>query len=279
MRNARPVDRFIDKVAVVTGGASGIGRALCEELARRKALVVVADISEEDAREVASTIIRHGGRAEAARLDVARPDEVQDLIARTVSQHGHLDFMFNNAGIGVVGEVRDLQLEHWHKIIDVNLWGVIYGTSAAYAVMIKQGFGHIVNTASLSGLIGCPTLASYTTTKMAVVGLSTSLRVEAADLGVKVSVVCPGYVQTAIFRKATYLNVRREYVLARLPFKKIAAEEAARLTVRGIERNRAIIVFPLYARFLWWLNRLHVGLGSSLGRRALKDFRAARIKS
>ncbi len=267
-----------DKVAVVTGGASGIGRALCEELARRKAIVVVADVDEEGARETAAAITRRGGRAEASGVDVSCSDEMQDLVARKVSQHGRLDFMFNNAGIAVVGEVRDLELEHWRKIIDVNLWGVINGTRAAYAVMVKQGFGHIVNTASITALISLPTLACYNATKMAVVGLSTSLRAEAADLGVKVSVVCPGGVQTAIFRRATYVNVRREYLLARMPFQNIAPAKAARVILKGVERNKAIIVFPYQARLLWWLNRLHFGLGSSIRRRLLRTFRAGRIE-
>jgi short-subunit dehydrogenase len=107
--------------------------------------------------------------------------------------------MLNNAGIALGGEVRDMDLEHWRRILDVNLWGVIHGTTAAYQVMVKQGFGHIVNTASLGGLIPEPMATAYATTKHAVVGLSTSLRAEAAELRVKVSVVCPGFVQTRTF--------------------------------------------------------------------------------
>ena len=265
-------------MAVVTGGASGIGRALCEELARRKAVVVVADVDEEGAREIATAITRRGGRAEAAGIDVSRSDRVQDLVARTVSLHGRLDFMFNNAGMAVVGEVRDLELEHWRRILDVNLWGVIHGTRAAYAVMIKQGFGHIVNTASIAGLVSLPTAAAYTATKMAVVGLSTCLRAEAADFGVKVSVVCPGGVQTAIFRKATYVSVRREYLLARMRFKRVAAEKAAQVILRGVERNKAIIVFPYQARLIWWLNRLHFGFGTLMSRGLVKTLRSGRVE-
>ena len=145
---------FQNQIAIVTGGASGIGRALCEELTRRGAVVAVADINYEGAQAVASAIAANGGRATAALLDVTRAENVERLVEDTVRTHGRLDYMFNNAGIGVAGEVRDLSLDHWRKCIDINLWGVIYGTTVAYAAMLRQGSGHIVNTASAAGLIG-----------------------------------------------------------------------------------------------------------------------------
>lgn len=267
---------FKDKVAIVTGGASGIGRALCEKLGQKGAVVIVADINTEEAQQVASAIIAAGGRAHAAHLDVSQADEVRNLIDKTASEHGRLDFMFNNAGIGVGGEVRDINLEHWRRVIDVNLLGVLYGTIAAYSLMVRQGFGHIVNTASLAGLIGYPTNIPYATTKYGVVGLSTSLRVEAADLGIKVSVVCPGYIQTNIWETSTILKANREDVLAQIPFKMMDAEKAARSILRGIVRNRAIIIFPFHARFLWWLNRLHPAICALLNRKRVKDFRVLR---
>lgn len=116
---------FENKVAIVTGGASGIGRALCEELSQRgAAIVVVADINADGAQQVASSIVAAGGRAGEAHLDVSRADQVQGLVDDTVSEHGRLDYMFNNAGIAMCGEVRDMDLEHWQRIVDINLWGV-----------------------------------------------------------------------------------------------------------------------------------------------------------
>lgn len=277
------MDCFKAKVAIVTGGASGIGRALCEELGQRGAEVIVTDINVAGARQVVSTIVTTGGRARAVYLDVSRAEDVQKLIDETASEHGRLDYMFNNAGIGIMGEMRDTSLEHWRRVIDVNLWGVIYGTTAAYSLMVRQGFGHIVNTASGAGLISVPTLASYTATKHAVVGLSTSLRPEAAGLGVRVSVVCPGVVQTGIFDAITLLGVWREdgparmnAMLTRTPFKLMSATRAARAILRGVARNQAIIIFPFHARLLWWLYRLHPALLAPGSRLMVKYFRTLR---
>ncbi len=267
---------FRNKIAVVTGGASGIGRALCEELARGGSLAVVADINFEGAQAVAHAIGASGGRAIAAHLDVTRADDVQSLVDDIVSEHGRLDYMFNNAGIGVGGEVRDLSLDHWRKAIDINLWGVIYGTTAAYTAMVKQGSGHIVNIASAAGLVGEPGLTPYSVTKSGVVALSTALRAEAEAYGVRVSVVCPGFVDTAIYENAIGVKVDKARFLEKLPVRLVPAVEAARVILKGVERNEAIIVFPFYARLLWWMVRLNPGALRRLNRRTLANLRALR---
>lgn len=267
------------RVAIVTGGASGIGRALCEELARRGALVVAADIHAAGAQAVASAITASGGHAIAAPLDVTRAQDVQRLVEDTVQTHGRLDFMFNNAGIGVGGEVRDLSLDHWRKCIDINLWGVIYGTTAAYAAMLRQGSGHVVNTASAAGLVGEPGLAPYSVTKSAVVALSTALRAEAEAFGVKVSVVCPGFVDTAIYENAIGVKIDKDEFLSKLPVRLVSAATAARAIIRGVERNEAIIVFPFYIRLLWWLTRINPGALDRFHRRMLRNLRAMRSES
>jgi NAD(P)-dependent dehydrogenase (short-subunit alcohol dehydrogenase family) len=267
---------FQDRVAIVTGGASGIGRALCEELARRGAVAVAADIDCAGAQAAASAINANGGRATAALLDVTRAADVERLVEDTVRVHGRLDYMFNNAGIGVAGEVRDLSLDHWRKAIDINLWGVIYGTAAAYSAMLRQGSGHIVNTASAAGLIGGPGLAPYAVTKSAVVALSAALRAEAEGLGVRVSVVCPGFVDTAIYENAIGVKVDQDEFLAKLPVRLVSAADAARAILRGVERNEGIMVFPFYARLLWWLARINPSALAGFHRRMLANLRAMR---
>ena len=271
------MNAFENKVAIVTGGASGIGQALCEGLCRRgAAAIIVADINAEGAQE---TVVIDG-RMQAMHVDVSRQEDMQNLVDQTVSRYGHLDLMINNAGVTICGEVRDLTIEHWQRMIDVNLWGVIYGTTAAYQVMVAQGFGHIVNVASLDGLAPMPLAAPYTTAKHAVVGLSTTLRIEGADLGVKVSVACPGAVRTGVLDAATFVRIRREEAIAEMQsgFKMTDPADCAHAILHGVERNQAIIVDTWLNRLFWWLYRLSPALYSQLMREAAKQMRPLRQK-
>jgi NAD(P)-dependent dehydrogenase (short-subunit alcohol dehydrogenase family) len=270
------MSEWCDSVAVVTGGASGIGKALCEELAARGAIVVVADKDGAGAEQAAAAVRHAGARATAQQADVADEASVSMLIRNTVVAHRRLDYVFNVAGVGFAGDARDIEPEHWRRIINVNLWGVIHGTMSAYAVMAKQGRGHIVNMASLAGLLPNPGSVPYATTKHAVVGLSLSLRAEAAALGVKVSVVCPGFVQSRVLQSATMLNLSRERMIASIPFPFMDARSAARRILAGVARNRAVIAFPGYARLFWWLYRLHPGLIAPILGRMIADLRRLR---
>jgi NAD(P)-dependent dehydrogenase (short-subunit alcohol dehydrogenase family) len=196
--NARAIRSFHDAVAIVTGGASGIGAALGRELAHQGARVVLADRQLELASEVVATINGAGGKAEAVELDVRDAIAFDAVVALTIERHGRLDYLFNNAGIAIGGEMREYRLDDWRDVVDVNLMGVVHGVQASYGRMIAQGYGHIVNTASVAGLLPSPFMGSYTTTKHAVVGLSRALRAEAARYGVRVSTLCPGVIRTPI---------------------------------------------------------------------------------
>jgi NAD(P)-dependent dehydrogenase (short-subunit alcohol dehydrogenase family) len=271
---------FQNKVAVITGGASGIGQALCEDLARRGAAVVVADIDSQRAQNVASAITAQGGRAESAEVDVADERQMERLVEQTVSRHGRIDYFFNNAAIGVVGELRDLVPKHWRRLVDVNLLGVVYGTMAAYTAMVRQSSGHIINVASLAGLMPSPVLTPYSTTKWAVIGFSTSLRVEAASLGVKVSVACPSIVRTNFPDGTAYVNVSKEEYLKRLPWRfMMEPGDAARAILRGVARNQAIIVCPWYGRLVWWCQRHFPWLLSPLWRMTVREWRTLRVEN
>jgi NAD(P)-dependent dehydrogenase (short-subunit alcohol dehydrogenase family) len=178
------MEHFENAVAIVTGGAMGLGEALCEELGRHGATVVVADIDGDAAGQVARRLEERGAAAVASRVDVADEAEVAQLIKRTVAEYGRVDYMINNAGIAIGGDCRDLSIQQWRRVLDVDLLGVVYGTVHAYRVMARQGHGHIVNISSLSGLIPQPGNSAYCTSKDVIVGLSLSLRAEGADLGV-----------------------------------------------------------------------------------------------
>jgi len=260
-------------VTIVTGGASGIGRALCLELGRRGGCVRVTDVDRIGAERVAAEIAGAGGRARADALDVTDADAVGALVDRVAGEHGRLDLMVNNAGIGVIGEARHLSVEQWRRVVDVNLMGVVHGTHAAYRVMVAQRSGHILNVSSLAGLVGGVTFVPYVATKSAVVALSTSLRIEAAALGVRVSVTCPGFVETGMYGSAEFRGTTPEDWAAGLDVPLISAERAARHILRGVDRNRAVITFPLYARLLAWLHRAHPALVAPVHRRLLGHVR------
>jgi len=272
------MDSLSGKVAIVTGGGSGIGEGLCRELGRRGARVVVADINSGDAARVAASITGHGGQATASTVDVSRAEEVTRLVEETAAAYGHLDFMFNNAGFAIGGDFRDLTLDHWHRVLDVDLYGVLHGMQAAYPVMARQGFGHIVNTSSAAAFFAAPGNAPYCTAKYALVGLSLSLRLEGIDLGVKVSCICPGFVRSNVYRNAEVAgmtlpaDVPREQV-AGAPAKMMEPERAAQVILAGVARNKAMIVFPVSIRWGRHLVRLFPGLSDRI---LLRQMRASR---
>jgi NAD(P)-dependent dehydrogenase (short-subunit alcohol dehydrogenase family) len=249
------------RVALVTGGGSGIGRALGAELAARGTRVVLADI---DADSVATAARQLGPAVTGIRLDVRDHAAFRAVVDRIIDEHGGLDLLVNNAGISMGGPTHELTARHWERIVDTNIGGVINGVLAAYPHMIERGRGHIVNTASGAGLVAPPFVTAYATTKHAVVGLSLGLRPEAALHGVNVSVLCPGAVDTAILDRRpdddlplgpTAPVTAREYlsVVGQQP---IPADRFARLAMRGIDRNRPIILAPPSARPIWYLHRL-----------------------
>ncbi len=267
---------FNGKSAIVTGGASGIGLSICEQLGKQGAKVTIADINKEGAEEAAKKIVAAGGSAQAVYLDVTSSEAVQGLIEQVAADHGRLDYMFNNAGIAIQGEVRDMTPEQWQRIMNINLLSVIYGTTTAYQIMVKQGSGHIVNTSSLLGVIGLGLSVGYATTKHAIVGLSTSLRAEGAGLGVKVTVVCPGFVQTGLYNAATILEADNKEFYDQVPFKRMDVNKAGKIILKGVRRNKGIMVFPMHARLLWWALRLNQNALDTVNRIAMRDFRTIR---
>lgn len=255
------------RVAIVTGGASGIGRALGSALVRRGDQVVLAAADGAAAVRVAEEFTAVGpGEARAAAVDVRDAAAVAALVTDTAERYGRLDLMFNNAGVGIGGPVEELALAHWDRAIDVNLRGVVHGVDAAYPVMLRQGSGHILNTASIAGLLPSPGFTPYATTKWAVVGLSLSLRGEAAPHGVRVSVICPGGVDTPMLDKGmpsdlpgvpTVETTDVRAVITKLSGGHLySADALAADVLRGVDRNRAIIVAPRQARIMWRLMRL-----------------------
>lgn len=260
------------QVSIVTGGASGIGLALGTALVHRGWHVVLADLQDVAAKQHADRLTHTGpGTAVGVHVDVRDADAVARLVEATHAEHGQLDLMVNNAGIGIGGEPEELELVHWDTIIDTNLRGVIHGCHAAYPVMLRQGHGQILNVASLAGLIpSVGQMAPYAATKFAVVGLSHALRAAGADRGIRVSVLCPGWIDTPLLDGAwpEDLPVPPSFAAARTLRETLVAagvriypvDRLAEDTLRGLERDRAVLVIPREWHRNWVLFRLVPGL-------------------
>lgn len=266
---------FAGKNAIVTGGGSGIGAALCRALVAAGADVLCTDIDGAAAAAVAAAA-RGPGSARAARLDVTDAAAVQAAVDGVVERDGRLDLIFNNAGIAWGGDTELLTLDQWNAIIDVNIRGVVHGVAAAYPVMVRQGHGHIVNTASMGGLTAAGQITSYVMTKHAVVGLSLALRSEAAARGVGVTALCPAAVETPILDKGAVGGfVGRDYYLKGQGIKTpYDPDRLARDTLVAIERNKALLIKPWLARAQWLFARLAPGLMQRASVRFVESQRA-----
>jgi NADP-dependent 3-hydroxy acid dehydrogenase YdfG len=267
------------KIAFVTGGASGIGAALAAKLVDGGAEVWIADRQISPAQELAQRLNSGGAKAHAMELDVRDYSSFERAVAETVQQSGRIDYLFNNAGISVPGEIDSYTLDDWNDVFDVNLRGVAHGIQAVYPIMIRQHSGHIVNTASGAGLFTSPGLGSYTATKHAVVAISKTLRVEAERHGVQVSVFCPGAIRTPIltggqYGRFTTPGISDEELLKFWePFRPIAPEKFAERALRAVLRGDAIIVVPAWYKAFWYLERLSPALSMRVAKVALKRLR------
>jgi NAD(P)-dependent dehydrogenase (short-subunit alcohol dehydrogenase family) len=268
-----------DKTVFITGAASGIGRALARVLASRGAIVCATDVDGAGAQRVAAEC---GNGATSVALDVCDAEAVRVAIQDFARDRGRIDYLFNNAGIGVGGEVDEIPLAAWHRVADVNVWGVVHGVRAAYPLMRKEGSGHIINTASMAGLAPAPLLAPYALTKHAVVGLSASLRMEAAPFGVRVSALCPGAIETPILARRFppdlppwWIPDVRRY-LTNLSGAPYPVDQMAEETLAAVARNQGVIVVPRRARIAWFLGRLFPSLSDQAIARAVAFERAQR---
>lgn len=235
-----------DKVAVVTGGGSGIGRGICFALAARGARVMVADVDAAKAERVVEELRALGADAAAAATDVSSLASVEALAAATVDVFGGVDVVCNNAGVYVTGPVKALTPDDWRWVMSVNLDGVFHGVHVFVPLLVARGGGHIMNTASLGGLL--PSSSAYSASKAAVVSFSEILRRELAADGIEVSCLCPGAVRTDLascdrLRPAHLADAgNRSGALAATIVDGITGEEAGEIAVRGILRNDALVV-------------------------------------
>lgn len=212
-------EQFSGRIALVTGGAAGIGRVTAEMFAERGASVVVSDVNADNGEAVASAIRNAGGDAVFIACDVSQPEQVKQLITSAVHTYGRLDFAFNNAGIEVEqSKLADGDEATFDRIMDINVKGVWDCMRHEIPVMLDQGAGVIVNTASVAGLGAAPKMSIYSASKHAVIGLTKSAAVEYGKKGIRVNAVCPAVIDTDMFRRAAESDPRKaEYAATMHP--------------------------------------------------------------
>ncbi|MFL5031358.1 MAG: SDR family oxidoreductase [Xanthobacteraceae bacterium] len=235
---------FAGKVAFVTGGANGIGRATALAFAREGADVVVADVSEQGNQETARMIEELGGRALAVRCDVTRTEDVKAALHKGVEAFGHLDFAFNNAGSEqAITATADLREEEWDRIVRVNLRSVFLCMKYEIPLMLKQGGGAIVNTSSGAGVKGIAGQAAYCAAKFGIVGLTKAAALDYAKSNIRVNVVCPGIVDTPMMdRFSGGTPDGRERVIAQEPVGRMGKPEEIAAAVVWLASDAAAFV-------------------------------------
>ena len=277
--NDRRAGRFLGHLVVITGAASGIGRATALAFAAEGAAVAVTDIDEQALNHTAELVARHGGEAYPAVVDVSDCAAVTDFATRLRAEMGTPDIVVNNAGIGMAGPFTDTDVADWKRIIDVNLWGVIHGCRAFVPQLQERGEGgRIVNVASAAAYLPSRTLPAYATTKSAVRMLSECLRAELADDDIGVTTVCPGFVRTSITTTTRFVGgdpteqqrqqhaATRAYRLRNYPPERVAAR-----ILQTVERDTPFVPVTPEARGGWVMSRMSPGLLRAIARRDLRS--------
>jgi NAD(P)-dependent dehydrogenase (short-subunit alcohol dehydrogenase family) len=243
--------------AVITGAGSGLGRALCLELARQRGRVLVSDRDATSAQETAHLVEQAGGKALVEVCDVTQPEHVERLAETAFTRLGGVDLLVNNAGVACGGEVGQLPLAEWKRVLDVNLWGVIHGCHTFVPRLRQQGSGHILNISSAAGLISVGYMAPYNVSKAAVVSLSETLYLELKAAGIGVTVACPTFFRTNIAASAQYTDPRLGKAGSRLVDQaRHGPETVARDLLRAVEQKARYALPIADGRWAWRLKRL-----------------------
>ncbi|MCX5883459.1 MAG: SDR family NAD(P)-dependent oxidoreductase [Deltaproteobacteria bacterium] len=241
---------FEGNVCIITGSSSGIGLGLAKELLRRGAVVYMSgwrETNQENLQITAELIAKYPQKAFSQELNVGDEKAVSEYIAG-IDAKGPIDYMFSNAGVAMQMPFTSVDLTTWEKILSVDLYGVVYCVQTVVSVMLKQGHGHIINTASVAGIVPLPYQTVYCAAKYAIVGFSESLRYELEPYNIKVTVVCPGAVTTQIFQRDIDYKVHEELPA---PKEAITIDQAALEILEGVEEGRGILPITDFARAMY----------------------------
>jgi len=244
---------YKNKVVLIVGGASGIGAGIAKTLSDFKATIIIADRDYKKASLLASEI---GKQSTAEEVDVANPESVRCLFERCTVRHLKIDMLINCAGIVAVGDATEFTDKEWQHVMAINLMGTIYTSMSAFRLMQNHNAGQIVNFSSGAALTSSRINLPYATSKWGVMGFTLGLRNEGIEKNIKISVICPGYIHTSMNKSANQ----------NLPFyiKPISVECAVKIILNGVEKNKAVIVFPLYQRVIWFLERTSLTISTFL---------------
>jgi NADP-dependent 3-hydroxy acid dehydrogenase YdfG len=252
---------FRDKVVVITGAGSGIGKATAIAFVAEGADVVITDIHEDRLLEVAGEISAKAGRILTRKVDVADRSQVKDLADFVIREKGRVDILCNNAGVAIGATFENTSLEEWEWIFSINFWGVLYGIKAFLPSMIERKYGHIVNTSSLAGLCSMPGMSAYSSTKFAVAGLGEALRAEVRKYNIGVSTICPGVINTRVVEDGR-MHLREESRANRQTvvdfYKNLGwpPERVAKAVLSAVRHNRSVVPVGPEAWVQWFSKRL-----------------------
>ncbi len=256
---------------VITGAAGGIGRATAAAFAKKGAKLYLCDRDEEALARTSAEL----GVAFHRKVDVSKREEMAAFADAVLDDGGAVDVLVNNAGVGLAGGVLETSLEDFEWVLSVNLWGVLHGVHFFVPKMVERREGHVVNVASVLGLIAGPGTAGYSTSKFAVVGLSESMRADLAPHGVGVSVICPGAIDTNIVKTTRYRMKNADAARSRVIdlYKKRAAgpERVADAIARAVERGTDVVPVTPEAHVGWWLKRFAPALAAPVARAMAKQ--------
>jgi short-subunit dehydrogenase len=259
------------KKVLITGAAGGIGKALSIEVARKGGDLFLCDIDEQGLRETKKIIDTIGQQCMTMVVDVSNSEQVKEMVAKVLDAYGHIDVLINNAGVTLLGEVRDYNLEDWARIMGINLWGPIYAVYYILPHMVERRAGHIVNVASAGGLISLPGNGAYCTTKFGIVGFSEVLRSELKRCGVGVTLVCPGGVDTAFEKHGSVKGWTRFSPGTFVKGTKRKPEDVAGKIVRAIQKNKFLAIIGPEARLFYLVKRFFPRFYYYIGLRLARD--------
>jgi NAD(P)-dependent dehydrogenase (short-subunit alcohol dehydrogenase family) len=243
---------------LITGAASGIGRATAIAMGKLGARLSLTDINQKGLEETSQTILKDGGQVcKYKALDISKYEDVKAFADEIHADFGPIDILVNVAGIALFAQVEDITHEHWKKVIGINLWGPVHGIECFIPEMIRAGRGHVVSVSSTAGIIGLPWHTVYAATKHALVGISEVLRYDLKKHNIDVSVICPGAVATGMVNSAEIVGAKDAIEKGKAKFLKVAIppERVAELIISAIQKKRFLVITSPDIKILFFLKQ------------------------